>query len=390
MLTSRRPDMLHLYDFDNYWRDFVGNFTTIPQYFKQNGYYTHAIGKVFHFGKSSNFSDDYPESWTDKTFHPKTESYKNSPVCPDDSGELKANLICPVKVKLQPENTLPDIQSTAEARKFLMKYEKEHSRKPFFLAVGFHKPHIPFKIPQKWYGMIPKDKFNSSDPDCKPYGIPNVAWNPYNDIRKREDVKKLNISFPFGPIPKDFQISIKHAYYSAVSYVDHLFGKILKMVDKDNTVVIVTSDHGWSLGEHSEWAKFSNYEVALRVPLIVYSPEFKLLEPIKVESIVELVDIFPSLIDLAKLPKIPRCSHKFEMTCTQGKTFYDLLQSRTIDAKRFALSQYPRPGDFPTKRPNSDEPKLNQIRIMGYSIRTYEFRYTLWIKFHWRRFSKGK
>ena len=117
----------------------------MPQYFKENEYETYSIGKVFHPGISSNHSDDYPYSWTIKPFHPSTQQYKNAPVC---NGHK--NLLCPVEVENQPEGTLPDIQSADEAIKFIANYS---NKKPLFLAVGFHKPHVPFKFPKKYLDL---------------------------------------------------------------------------------------------------------------------------------------------------------------------------------------------------------------------------------------------
>lgn len=151
LLTSRRPDSLHLYDFYSYWRHTVGNFTTLPEYFKENGYFTHSIGKVFHPGISSNYTDDYPYSWSIKPYRPKTEKYMNAKVCVDTDGDLVQNLICPVTVESQPEGTLPDLETLNEAVRFL-KSRKTYD-KPYFLAVGFHKPHVPFKFPFHYLGI---------------------------------------------------------------------------------------------------------------------------------------------------------------------------------------------------------------------------------------------
>lgn len=151
LLTSRRPDTLRLYDFYNYWRENVGNFTTLPQYFKEHDYFTYSIGKVFHPGISSNFSDDYPYSWSVEPYHPKTEAYMNAKVCINNNGSLARNLVCPVVVDLQPDGTLPDLESVAEAVRFL-KNKKSITEKPFFLGVGFHKPHVPFKFPFEYLG----------------------------------------------------------------------------------------------------------------------------------------------------------------------------------------------------------------------------------------------
>ncbi|XP_072386181.1 iduronate 2-sulfatase isoform X2 [Diabrotica undecimpunctata] len=293
LLTSRRPDSLHLYDFYSYWRHTVGNFTTLPQHFKENGYYTHSVGKIFHPGKSSNFTDDFPYSWSTKTFHPKTEAYINAKVCIGKDGQRHMNLICPVIPTYQPGGTLPDMESFAEALRFLKYKDQITGNRPYFLAVGFHKPHIPLKFP-RWY-------------------------------------------------------------------------------------------LSWSIGEHGEFAKYSNFDVATRVPLLIHVPGLSTTEVI-VEKPVELVDIFPTLVDLTQVSSsLKTCPEKAsELLCTEGKSLvpfmvkkkgYKLLPSLS------AFSQYPRPGPFPTNVPNSDQPRLKDIKIMGYSLRTERYRYTEWVDF---------
>lgn len=312
MLTSRRPDTIHLYDFYSYWRRSVGNFTTIPQYFKDHGYKTYSIGKVFHPGASSNFNDDFPFSWSNETYHPSTEQYMNSAVCFDKkTKKLQTNLVCPVNVKSQPEQTLPDIQSIDEAKRLLntiiVNNNKNNNKmltQPYFIAIGLHKPHIPFRFPSKYLRYHAIDKFQKNNFIHIPYNLPSVAFNPYNDIRRRDDVQKLNISFPFGPMEKTFAWHIRQAYYTAVTYVDDLIGDLLNSVDFSNTIIILTSDHGYSLGEHAEWAKYTNFEIGVRVPLIIYSPSHPLTKMLKVNELTELVDIFPTVVDLASLPKI--------------------------------------------------------------------------------------
>lgn len=152
-LTSRRPDTLHLYDFYSYWRDSVGNFTTLPQYFKENGYYTQSIGKVFHPGISSNFSDDAKYSWNGRPYHPPTEAFKEAKVCVNSDGTLSKNLVCPVIVDEQPGGSLPDLQTVNAALDFLKYKNNITNGLPYFLAVGFHKPHIPLKYPIQYLGI---------------------------------------------------------------------------------------------------------------------------------------------------------------------------------------------------------------------------------------------
>uniref|UniRef100_A0A1B0C9E5 Putative iduronate 2-sulfatase-signalp detected n=1 Tax=Lutzomyia longipalpis TaxID=7200 RepID=A0A1B0C9E5_LUTLO len=388
MLTSRRPDTLHLYDFYSYWRSFAGNYTTLPQYLKSHGYFTASIGKVFHPGITSNFTDDYPYSWSIESFHPPTEEFMHAKVCEDlDSGKLVQNLLCPVDVLSQPGHSLPDIQSVDKAVEML-----RNITQPFFLAVGLHKPHIPFRIPREFLNYHPVWKFRRPDVSYKPHDLPNVAWNPFVDVRGRHDVQRLNVSFPFGPIPRDFRAQIRRHYYAAVTYIDTLIGQLLANVNMSNTAVILTGDHGWSLGEHGEWAKYSNFEVALRVPLIINVPSLKPQEKNRIDQPVELLDLFPTIVDLLDLPPLQKCSssQNFQDLCTEGDSLLPYLQNRSKrNSRKMAFSQYPRPGDYPTAHPNSDKPHLEEIKIMGYSVRNQRFRYTIWIEFNPKTFSRN-
>lgn len=229
----------------------------------------------------------------------------NEPICPDKrTHALQQNLICPVNTKTQPEHTLPDIQSLAEAKRLLCHRCHQSPHRPLFLAVGFHKPHIPFRFPRRYLRYHHINKFRKNDFSHVPINLPTVAFNPYNDIRRRDDVQKLNISFPFGPMRPHFAWHIRQAYYAAVTYVDNLIGDLLKCVDFSNTIVALTSDHGYSLGEHAEWAKYTNYDIGVRVPLIIYSPQYQYQQTHKISELVELVDLFPTIVDLAALPKI--------------------------------------------------------------------------------------
>ncbi|CAG9762856.1 unnamed protein product [Ceutorhynchus assimilis] len=383
LLTSRRPDSLRLYDFYSYWRESAGNFTTLPQHFKQNHYHTHSVGKIFHPGISSNYSDDQPYSWSQKPFHPKTIEFKNAKVCTNSDGSLGRNLICPVVTEFQPMGTLPDIESMQEAVRFLRNHPS--TNKPYFLAVGFHKPHIPFKFPQSYLDLHPLSNISLPSNTNRPSLLPDVAWNPWTDIRERDDIKKLNISFPYGPISNDNIKQIIQAYYASVTYVDDLIGKVLKEVDFGNTIVILTGDHGWSLGQHGEFSKFSNFEEATRVPLIIYVPHLS-DRVIVVDSLVELVDLFPTLVDLTQISgPLEQCALGEVMdVCTEGQSLLPVM----IGAKKgksAVFTQYPRPGAHPSC--NSDKPHLKDIEIMGYSIRTRTFRYCEWVQFDHSNFT---
>ncbi|XP_065499535.1 iduronate 2-sulfatase isoform X2 [Caloenas nicobarica] len=363
-LTGRRPDTTRLYDFYSYWRVHAGNYSTMPQYFKENGYVTLSVGKIFHPGVSSNYSDDYPYSWSIPPFHPSTEKYENDKTCRGKDGKLYANLVCPVDVSEMPSGTLPDIQSTEEAIRLLdvMKTNKQK----FFLAVGYHKPHIPLRYPQEFLKLYPLENITLAPDPWVPEKLPSVAYNPWTDIRQRDDVKALNVSFPYGPLPDDFQRQIRQSYYAAVSYLDMQVGLLLNALDdlglSNSTVVVFTADHGRS------------------------------------KKVVELVSLFATLAELAGLPVPPVCPEtSFHVAlCIEGTSivrYFNLSEEkdgcddtyRCFDEEPVAFSQYPRPADAPQW--NSDKPKLKDIRIMGYSMRTVDYRYTVWVQFNPNNFS---
>ncbi|XP_072482738.1 iduronate 2-sulfatase isoform X2 [Notamacropus eugenii] len=364
-LTGRRPDTTRVYDFNSYWRVHSGNYSTIPQYFKENGYMTLSVGKVFHPGISSNHSDDFPYSWSIPPFHPSSEQYENSKTCKGQDEELHANLICPVNVADVPEGTLPDKQSTEEAIRLLEKMKKMNGL--FFLAVGYHKPHIPFRYPKR---------------------------------------------------------KIRQSYFASVSYLDSQVGHLLNALDElqlsNNTIIAFVSDHGWALGEHGEWAKYSNFDVATQVPLMFYVPGktapfispgeklFPYIDPFdstsevmvpggRATELVELVSLFPTLSELAGLNVPRRCpfdSFNIEL-CREGPSLVRYLnftkwERDPYDSTRkpidlVAYSQYPRPADTPQW--NSDKPHLKDIKIMGYSIRTVDYRFTVWVSFNPENFT---
>lgn len=140
------------------------------------------------------------------------------------------------------------------------------------------------------------------------------------------------------------------------------------------------------MGEHGEWSKYSNYDISLKVPLLIVAPQFKNK---KVNDVVELVDLFPTLAELSGLIKrFPKCNKSlFMKLCSEGKSLVSVMKNEMKPnineaMEGFAFSQYPRPGTYPTSKPNSDKPKLKDIKIMGYSVRTARFRYTEWVEFN--------
>lgn len=411
-LTSRRPNTTHVFDQHTYWRRKGGNFTTLPQHFKNNGYLTYSVGKIFHPGASGK-DDDYPYSWSVPPYHPSTQKYKMSKVCPGDDGKTYMNIVCPVDVSAMPEKTLPDLQTTQHALE-IMRNLSLFQQRPFFLAVGYHKPHIPLKYPKEYLDLYPLEDVHLAPDPTLPHKLPTVAWNPWADLRERDDVKRLNVSFPYGPLPVHYQLLVRQSYYAATTYMDDQVGQLLHGLNKynltSNTMIVFLGDHGWSLGEHQEWSKYSNFEVALRVPLIIYVPglrnnrinshrktmynrntsnKYRHNENYSVtNSMVELVDIFPTLAELSgiEVPKLCPCNSSKVMLCTEGSSLVPLIKrfsfnngNKHVKWKSAVFSQFPRPSDLPQE--NSDQPRLRDIRIMGYTIRTELYRYTEWVGF---------
>ncbi|EDO35341.1 predicted protein [Nematostella vectensis] len=391
-LTSRRPDTLRLYSNKGafYWRTKVGNFTTIPQLFKEAGYFTASAGKVFHPGESSGETYDYPYSWSVPHYEPPTEKHKDDKVCRHADGSLHRDIVCPVDVPSQPGGSLPDIQTTQYAINLLRQLANQphDASKPFFLAIGFHKPHIPLKFPRQYLELYPLDSIPSVPDPHLPLDLPSVAYEPWSDIREREDISWLNLSFPYEPIPGYYALKIRQSYYAAVSYMDGLVGQVLAALDvngfKENTVIVFLGDHGWALGEHNEWAKYSNFRVTTNVPLIVHAPGVTMTTSdagMVSNGLVELVDLMPTLAEVCGLSVPDRCpddSSKVTV-CTEGLSFYPLLKNPSRPWKKAVFSQYPRPSQIPGD--NSCQPLPKDISIMGYSLQTAQGRYSEWVRF---------
>ncbi|KAA0187454.1 hypothetical protein HAZT_HAZT006178 [Hyalella azteca] len=510
LLTSRRPDTTGVVDAHHYWRD-THNFTTLPQHFKQHGYYTASAGKVFHPGRCSNYSDDAPYSWSAVPYHPSSEQYKNFPACGPHKN--MTNIVCPVLVRDQPESTLPDLQTTHYAISFLqhwknvqnggqlnenlmptdyhfwrknyrvrrqkgfMKDNKESVSltntshggcQPFFLAVGYHKPHIPLKFPRRFLELFPLPEVPLPPDDRLPPGLPSVAYNPWNDLRWRDDVAALNLSFPYQPMPDDYSRLIRQAYYAATAYTDSLIENLLSATSllHPHTLVVLMGDHGWSLGEHQEWSKFSNYEVATRVPLVMApisryaqakhslmtdqrNPKYNRYKTYRKlgEKLLSRLHKWPGSVrvnyeqywkdkngdevkmhsrsfnfygwlkkhmlhDFRKLSGVEQSRNfhgdvkstldvksvvdkgrKIWLNLKENYTYTGAIRpvSRVVDLGRclkdmlqgkLAISQYPRPSLSPSQHPDSDQPKLKEIKVMGYSMRSHCFRYTLWVAYN--------
>ncbi|KAK7462494.1 hypothetical protein BaRGS_00038463 [Batillaria attramentaria] len=235
--TGRRPLTLKVLDLKTYWRDPVrggGNFTTLSQYFQQNGYVSHGAGKIYHNGKSSGGTFDYPYSWSDKVFFPDPTV---------DLGPKRSASY--IYVNETATEKLKDTLVTDHAIRWL---ENRDTQKPFFLAVGFSKPHLPFAFPQKFLALYDETNIQLAKYRTPPAGLPRFVLNSWGELRGYADIKALGLASNELVLPDDVQFKLKQAYAAAVTHVDDQVGRLLSRLSElgltNNTIITFISDHG--------------------------------------------------------------------------------------------------------------------------------------------------
>ena len=349
LMTGRRPDATRVWDLETHFRTALPDAVTVAQYFKDHGYHSMSMGKIFHGG----FDD--PKSWSVPSQYPKSPQYaseaalkmQNDPANIDKKGRARGPAVEDADV---PDDTYADGKIARLAVKTLG--ELKQSTKPFFLAVGMAKPHLPFVAPKKYWDLYdPKEIYVPAFRKL-PAGAPGFVGHNNSELKS------------YGDIPNDGEISdtlarrLRHGYYAATSYMDAQVGLVLDALEKeglaDNTVVVLWGDHGWQLGEHGLWHKHTNFELAARAPLIISAPGQKAAGR-KSLSLAEFIDIYPTLADLCGLPK-PKD--------VEGVSLKPVLDDAAASVRPVAISQYPR----------QDAGKS----LMGYSIRDDRWRLTLW------------
>ncbi|MBL8177541.1 MAG: sulfatase [Bryobacterales bacterium] len=355
LLTGLRPDTIRVYDLKTPFRDTRPNAVTLPQLFLNNGYHTENIGKIFHGETIMNdrASWSVPERLHMVTKRNQYALAKNQPA--EDWVKTVATERADV-----PDNDYIDGKVADDAVATLERLRKQ----PFFLGVGITKPHLPFTAPSKYWDLFDRRELPlSANPDparnAATHAIPS-----YSELRSYADFPKE------GPIPEAKMREAMHGYYAATAFADACIGRILTALRKlglaENTVIAVWGDHGWHLGEHGHWGKSTNFEAATRAPLIVSAPGTA-RNGTHSQRLVELVDIYPTLAELAALKPPPDL---------EGESFVPLLrQPGKPTWKKAAFSQYPRPAQQP--KPQSTDSILKQ-GIMGYTMRTETMRYTEW------------
>ncbi len=357
LLTGLRPDTLRLWNNGKHFRELNPDVTTLPLWFKDHGYTTRCVGKIFHNWHTAEKGDR--RSWSADEFLHYANHGDDKPMI---TGELPVNsatlstrvygntTIC--ECRDVPDEAYYDGRVAVEAQRVL----QEVKDKPFFLAVGFWKPHAPFNAPKKYWDLYDRSKLPPLN-DQRPEGAPEIAFHQSTEI--------LGPPAKQTPVIAEQAAEMRHGYFANISYMDAQIGKVLNALDESgaasNTIIVFFADHGYHIGEHSLWGKTSDFEFDAHVPLMISDLRPKNRGK-KTTALAELVDLFPTLVDLCGLPKPTRLD---------GESLVPILKDPNQSVKQAAFTQHPRPAYY-------DREPSKQPKAMGYSIRTEKVRYTEW------------
>jgi iduronate 2-sulfatase len=396
IMTGTRPDVTKIWNLTTQMRDVNPNLVTLPQYLISQGYTTSGIGKIFHpssaiggvdpiswsipylKSKQSDFPATLGELANGQYQLPETKVRMTPEIIAErkkQNKDLAANDENPKSIKGPstecmdvPDNAYQDGVNALLAKEQIIKLSKDN--KPFFMAVGFSKPHLPFVSPKKYWDLYSREDMPIASFQEHSKNGPLIAYHQSGELRNYLDIPE------FATLPSDsLRIGLKiekqreliHGYYAAISYMDAQVGILLNTLESlgtlDNTIIVLWGDHGWHLGDHDLWHKHTNFEEATRAPLIIAGPGIKAG---KTSSLTEFVDVFPTICDLAGV-SIPKN--------LDGKSLKPLMVKNTASVKDFSISQYPR------KLKKAEMTKLGYTdsKMMGYSLRTDKYRYTIWM-----------
>ena len=355
VMTGRRPHELGIWTNHPHFRGIYPRIKTLPEHFKDQGYHAVGIGKIYHNWAQAIEGDT--QSWSEpQTMH--WAAHYQDWYIPGRPYQLHFDLNKGPAVQCE---EVPDVAyldgriANAAVNKL-----RELQETPFFLAVGFWKPHLPYNPPKKYWNLYDRNNL----PPLKYQGpvndIPEIAYINSNEARSYTDVSRED------PIPVSKKHELRHGYFAAISYMDAQVGKIMDELHKldlaKNTIIVFLSDHGYHAGEHGQFGKWTNFEIGARVPMIIVAPDIqKPGEPSM--SIVESVDLYPTLVELCNLPD-PK-----EVNRLAGVSLVPVLKDPDATVKLAAISQITRPlgaqADF---------------TILGSSIRTDKYRYNVWVR----------
>ena len=352
MLTGMLPTKNRFLNYDTFVEKETSEVVTLPQLFKNNGYTTISNGKIYHH--LDDRESDWDEIWRPYAFDKNDQDLAPTDYwqslwkdyhLPTNIAEYKATNTGPAYEKADvKDSTYIDGLLTEKVIRDIKKLK--NSKKPFFLTAGFISPHLPFNAPKKYWGLYDRNKIKQPENfNYIPKDAPKMSISNWPEMRAYSNIPKK------GQVSDSLAIDLIHGYYATVSYTDALIGKILnelktQKLDK-NTIVIFVSDHGYNLQEHTQWAKFTNYNTSTQVPLIIYNPFSK--EKGSRNALVELVDIYPTLATL--------CHLEFPKNQLDGASLVSVLNNSEDKVKEHIL----------IKKDN------------GFTLKTEDFSYTEFI-----------
>ncbi len=410
LMTGARPESIGVIENYTDFRDVNPSIITLPQHMWANGYETVNIGKIYH-----GSYNDADFSWsrqpaTDKVDVQKpnlTGAYalkENQEIFENNKTDMIAKYGEAAKRGLGngpayecadvPDQTYLDGYNT-ELAIATIREMVEQGDKPFFLGLGYFKPHLNWVAPKKYWDMYDPEEIPLASQVSAPEGAAEMGLHPSFELRVRYGIPKE------GDIDDEMARTLIHAYLACVSYIDAQIGKVLEALDeagvRDNTIIVVWGDHGWHLGDMGIWGKATNYEISTRVPLMIWTPDMSnKVRGSKTDALVELVDIFPTLCDLVGVDKPEHL---------EGLSYAPLLEDPDQEWKSVAFSQFPTPALrewaanplSPEMRETYFGPLIIEVEeriklqqkekwdrelfennLMGYAMRTDRYRLIVW------------
>ena len=390
LMTGVRPDSTRVWHLGNKFRKINPNAVTMPQYFSKHGYHTVNLGKIFHNYMPDSISWDEPDlrparylrpDWLKRdgeTFYISEAVHKSQIIKRDSLLKLRPIRYAdgwntgPAWEAANVHDTMYyDGAQNELTKKTLNRLAKMN--KPFYMGLGFFRPHLPFTAPKKYWDLYDKDKIPLPENPEIPNNAPLHTMNSMYELRHYDGFHHIGHPTSSYRMSEDTVRILRQGYYASVSYVDALLGDLFEHMKKlgiyENTIIIFWGDHGWKLGDHNSWGKMTNYNIDLKVPLIIRYPKQE-KRGVQTRAFTELVDIFPSLCELADI-EVP--------DYMQGTSFVPLLNEPDLKWKNAAFSQFHR------------RPKVSADgkRYMGYSINTPDYHYIEWYDWFPKKGERG-
>jgi iduronate 2-sulfatase len=379
LMTGLRPDSTRVWHLGDKFRVINPATITMPQYFHKYGYHTVSIGKIFHNYMPDSISWDEPDLRPPQYSSPEMWYRDGETFYISDS--IKAlQVIRREKILAKRPNAYADGWNTGPAFEWADVHDTAYydgaqtelairtlrrlkeKKKPFYLALGYFRPHLPFTAPKKYWDLYERDSINLASNPFVPQNSPVFTMNSMYELRHYDGFNHIGHPTSGYHIPDDTARILKQGYYASVSYVDAQVGKLLASVEElglaENTIVVIWGDHGWKLGEHNSWGKMTNYDIDTHVPLIIRAPGVG-QKGVKTERLTELVDIFPTLCDLAGIDVADYL---------QGTSMRGLIEDPDRVWKPAVFSQFHR---RPKVTPDGG-------RYMGYSMTTKRYHLVEW------------